>query len=220
MAMEISSAYTGYAAAQGSMGVRRTEETESKDKIAQEEERNVAPDKKSFNSTKELADYLYQEYNTVKKGMVKISGSYLRACLTDEDKRQELFDNLKNADDMDKNGEENIKGYQGMKITIDEKGRMETETYGGSIAFNEGKRARQLAAAKNASQVQMVMTLLNKDLSDCQYGVRNGMCDENEVQKVKAMIQQAQKKMSEVNGNQSSEDEKRGVDEFSINMLI
>ena len=66
----------------------------------------------------------------------------------------------------------------------------------------------------------MVMTLLNKDLSDCQYGVRNGMCDENEVQKVKAMIQKSQKKMSEVNGNHSSADEKRGVDEFSINMLI
>lgn len=173
----------------------------------------------AFASTKELMQYLSQTYDTVKMGMVKISGSYLRECLSDENKRQELFDSLESADVMAKDAEENLKGYQGMKITIDKDGKMETETYGGSVTFNEAKRARQLAAAKTPENVRMVLSLLAKDLSDCENGLRNGMCDENEVAKVKTMIAKAQQRMREVSSLKNA-DEKEGIDTFSINLLL
>ena len=79
-----------------------------------------------------------------------------------------------------------------------------TESYGGSVAFNEGKRTRQLAAAKTVENVQTVMSILQTDLSDCQAGLENGMCDENEVNKVKAMIEKAKQRLAEVSGNEDS----------------
>lgn len=89
----------------------------------------------------------------------------------------------------------------------------------GKVGFNAEKRARQLSAASSPDQVRIVMNMLNKDLSDCEMGVSNGMCDENEVAKVKAMLQRAEQRMSEVSGNKESEQEK-GFDEFAISMLI
>lgn len=91
-------------------------------------------------------------------------------------------------------------------------------TSSGSVTFNAAKRARQLAAAKNPAQVRAVLAMLAKDLSDCENGVANGMCDENEVAKVKAMIQKAQQKMSEVMGNDT--DSKEEPDTFSLNLLM
>ena len=172
-----------------------------------------------FDNTKDFLQYLSQNYDTVRRGMVKISGSYLRECLADDSKMQELFDNLKNADAMAKDAEENIKGYQGMKITIDKDGKMETETYGGSVTFNEAKRARQLAAAKMPENVRMVLGLLAKDLSDCENGLKNGMCDEDEVAKVRAMIAKANQRMREVSSLENT-DKKEEVDTFSINLLL
>lgn len=95
----------------------------------------------------------------------------------------------------------------------------DTETYGSKVAVNEGKRMRQIAAAKTVSEVQMVMSLLQKDLSDCEAGLKSGACDENEVKKVKALIAKAQQKMDEVRGSDSGE-ETDGVDAFSMNMLM
>lgn len=175
----------------------------------------------SFSNIGEFMEYLSSKYNTVNRGMVKLSRSYLKECLEDEEKRKQLFENLKAADEMEAHAKENIKGYQGMSIRINSNGEMEVETRSGSVAVNEGKRLRQIAAAKNPEQVQAVLALLNTDLADCQNGVRNGMCDENEVNKVKALIQRAMKRMSEVSAmkNDSGEDTE-GFDAFSINMLL
>ena len=164
-------------------------------------------------------EYLKQNYNTVSKGMVSISGMYLKDCLSDESKLKQLFDNLEAADDMEANAKDTIKGYQGMKIKIDENGDMTTETHGGAVAFNEGKRARQLAAAKTPENVQMVMSILQTDLADCQAGLESGMCDENEVNKVKAMIAKAQQKLGEVS---ASGDKENDADEnaFAMSMLM
>ena len=46
----------------------------------------------------------------------------------------------------------------------------------------------------------MVLSLLKQDLADCENGLANDMCDENEVRKVRAMLQKAQERMSEVSG--------------------
>jgi hypothetical protein len=110
-------------------------------------------------------------------------------------------------------GQENI---DGVKEENDQE--EDSEKRSGRVAFNQGKRARQLASAKNASQVQMVIGLLKKDLSDCENGVANNMCDENEVAKVKAMLQKAMERLSEVAN--VSEEEQKGGDSFLINMLM
>lgn len=172
-----------------------------------------------FKTTRDLMSYLSQNYDAVSKGMVNISGSFLQECLTDEDKRQKLFDMLADADAMVANAEENIEGYQGMNIKIDKDGNMETETYGGKVAVNEGKRLRQIASAKTTAQVQAVIALLNGDLSDCESGRARGMCDENEINKVKALLQKAAQRMSEVSNTENDEKEE-GFDEFTINMLM
>lgn len=93
-----------------------------------------------------------------------------------------------------------------------------TESYGGSVGFNEGKRARQLAAAKTIENVQIVMNILQTDLRDCQVGLENGMCDENEVNKVKAMIEKAKQRLAEVSGNENSSYADENA--FSMSMLM
>lgn len=94
-----------------------------------------------------------------------------------------------------------------------------SEKVGGSVGFNAAKRARQLAAAKTPEQVQSVLSLLNQDLSDCKTGLENGMCDENEVAKVEAMLERAKQRMSEVSRADSGESEE-GADAFAIASLM
>ena len=86
------------------------------------------------------------------------------------------------------------------------------EKSNGKVAFNADKRARQLAAANSKSQVRAVLNLLQIDLEQCEDGVKNQMCDESEVDKVKAMIERAEKRLAEVDDNP---DEK-----FSVDVLI
>lgn len=101
----------------------------------------------------------------------------------------------------------------------DSNGMPEADKPSGKVAFNQEKRARQLASAKTPAQVQIVLSLLKQDLSDCENGLTNGMCDENEVKKVKAMLQKAMERMSEVSGKeQEQEEESQGS--FLINMLM
>lgn len=95
----------------------------------------------------------------------------------------------------------------------------ESERQGGAVAFNAAKRARQLAAASSRAQVQAVLSLLRQDLSDCKYGVENGMCDQAEVDKVKAMLQKAQQRMSELSQDEGQE-EPGGFDAFAIASLM
>lgn len=93
------------------------------------------------------------------------------------------------------------------------------ERQSGKVSFNQEKRARQLASAKTPAQVQVVISLLKQDLSDCENGLANDMCDENEVKKVKAMLQKAMERAGEVSGReQEQEEESQGS--FLINMLM
>lgn len=94
-----------------------------------------------------------------------------------------------------------------------------SEKVNGSVTFNAAKRARQLAAAKSTEQVQAVLSLLNVDLSDCKSGVENGMCDENEVAKVEAMLARAKQRLSEVSRTAGKEQEE-GFDAFAIASLL
>lgn len=94
-----------------------------------------------------------------------------------------------------------------------------SEQMRGSVTFNAAKRARQLAAARSAGQVQSVLSLLSVDLSDCKNGVKNGMCDENEVAKVEAMLAQAKQRLSEVSRTAGGEKEE-GADAFAIASLM
>ena len=116
-----------------------------------------------------------------------------------------------------------LAGWQNMPDTAStaHKRDIETETHGSQVSFNEGKRARQLAAAKTVESVQVVMGLLQKDLADCQAGLLSGACDENEVAKVKAMIAKAQQKMAELQGEGSDREMEKQEDTlFSLNLLM
>lgn len=93
-----------------------------------------------------------------------------------------------------------------------------TEERSGKVAVNAGKRARQIASAKTPAQVQIVISLLKQDVADCENGVSNGMCDENEVKKAKALLQKAEKRLSEVSGKE--QEETGGDNGFFINMLM
>lgn len=173
-------------------------------------------------NVREYFRYLREKYTSLQKGIVRISKSFLRECVNDQEKQSKLEEMLGVADNMVENAEENIKGYQGMQIKIDRDGNMETETYSGSVTFNAEKRARQLAAAKTPAQVKAVLALLASDLSDCEAGLAQGMCDENEVQKVKAMIQEAEQKLSQVSAKSPATETKEEElpDSFSLNLLM
>ena len=84
------------------------------------------------------------------------------------------------------------------------------EKVNGKVAFNAEKRARQLAAANSKSQVRSLINLLQIDLKQCEEGVKNLMCDEEEVKKVEKMLENAEKRLNEVD-----EEEK-----FSVDVLI
>lgn len=91
---------------------------------------------------------------------------------------------------------------------------------GGIVAFNAAKRARQLAAASTSDQVQIVMDLLDQDLSDCKEGLSKGMCDEDEVAAVEAMIRRAKQRMSQVSGEENQENDSNSDLAFAIASLM
>ena len=90
--------------------------------------------------------------------------------------------------------------------------KADDEKVNGKVAFNAEKRARQLAAANSKSQVRAVLNLLQIDLEQCEDGVKNQMCDESEVEKVKAMIERAEKRLNEVDDNPAKN--------FSVDILM
>ncbi|MBR1419981.1 MAG: hypothetical protein IJ575_02815 [Selenomonadaceae bacterium] len=87
-----------------------------------------------------------------------------------------------------------------------------------TVGFNEGKRSRQLAAAKNLSDMNSLMQLLLEDLDEIQDGLEHGYCDENELKKVKKMIERAKKKLAEVQNQPNQSAEKNS--DFSISVLF
>ncbi|MDE7234739.1 MAG: hypothetical protein K2N29_06735 [Ruminiclostridium sp.] len=181
--------------------VGKPEQTTETEKTAEE---NSLPQKK-FGSKDELMSYLKDNYKIVASGSAQISGSYLNQCLNDDEKLQKLFDNLSAADEALERAPDEIKGFQGMNVTIDENGDMETSSSGGWVGVNVGKRMRQIAAAKTPAQIQMVMSMLDTDLSQVKDGKAQGMSDDEEIAKVEALIQQAQQRSSEI-GAQSEEE--------------
>ncbi len=102
---------------------------------------------------------------------------------------------------------------------IREKDEIETEESKSSVTFPEGKRAAQISSAQTVADIKMVFTLLEKDLDDCESGLKQGMCDEAEVKKVKAMIKRAQKRQQEImqmSRYQSEEEQNR----LTINIMM
>lgn len=95
-----------------------------------------------------------------------------------------------------------------------------SEEQGGKVAVNVGKRMRQIAAAKSRGQLQQVLALLQKDLSDCKAGLEKGWCDESEIAKVEALISKAEARMSEVPQKSGQEKEQGGLDEFAMASLM
>lgn len=149
----------------------------------------------SFDTVDDLSKYLYENFNIVKQGMAEISSKYLRDCLTDPGKRQYLFENLKAADEAleEKQGEV---GFQSMKIKIDDDGEVTMESTGKSVAVNEQKRRRQIAAAATRGDMQAIIALLEQDLKEVEAGLEENACDEREVEKVKALLSEAKQKMA------------------------
>ena len=162
-------------------------------------------------SVNEFMKSLREKFSSVKSGVTTISNKYLRECLDDEEKQKELFDKLQTADDTLENTKKNLPGLQSINIKIDDEGNITIESSGGSVKFNESKRARQLAAAQSQDDVQALLNLLQEDLEECEEGFKKNMCDETEVEKVKKMIERAKKRMNEVersNGTQNDLQEK------------
>lgn len=91
---------------------------------------------------------------------------------------------------------------------------------GGKVAVNEGKRARQIAAAKTQDQVRQVLALLKKDLSDCKAGLEKGWCDESEIAKVEALMNKAEARLSQVPQKADEENSQGGLDEFAMASLM
>lgn len=161
-------------------------------------EKQAVEDTKSnltFDTVDDLSKYLYENFNIVKQGMAEISSKYLRDCLTDSDKRQSLFENLKAAEEAleEKQGEV---GFQSMKIKIDDDGEVTTESTSKTVGVNEQKRRRQIAAAATRGDMQAIIALLEQDLQEVEAGLEENACDEREVEKVKALLSEAKQKMS------------------------
>ena len=149
----------------------------------------------SFDTVDDLSKYLYENYNIVKQGMAEISSKYLRDCLTDPDKRQSLFENLKTADKALEEKQGQV-GFQSMKIKIDDDGEVTMKSTSKSVGVNEQKRRRQIAAAATRGDMQAIIALLEQDLQEVEAGLEENACDEREVEKVKALLSEAKQKMS------------------------
>ncbi len=171
----------------------------------------------SFKSVNELTDDLRGAYGIVRNGQAAISARHLRACLTDEEKRRTLFENLAAADAAAKNAAQSRKGLQSFRVRIDEDGEMTMESSRRTVGFNAAKRARQIAAAKCADDIKTVLGLLSEDLAQCEDGLRDGACDEAEVEKVKAMIREAERRMAELSGAEASPGDEAA---FAVSLLI
>lgn len=165
--------------------------------------------KKTFENTNELVKHLQKNYSVVKNGAVSISKKYLQDCLKDEENQKKLFEKLDAADEIYKNAEKN----ENVRVKIDSEGNLTVESSKTTVTFNEAKRARQLSAAKTVEDVQSLLNLLQIDLQQCEDGLKKNFCDEEEVKKVKAMIERAEKKFNEVKKNPPQKN-------FSLDILI
>lgn len=115
---------------------------------------------------------------------------------------------------------ENAEKQDGRSVSEKQDDPEVSEEQGGKVAVNVGKRMRQIAAAKSRGQLQQVLLLLQKDLSDCKAGLEKGWCDESEIAKVEALISKAEARMSQVPQESGQEKEQGGLDEFAMASLM
>lgn len=173
-------------------------------------------EKKSFRNTNELYVHLREKYNIVNAGMAKISGKFLQKCLTDEESRHKLFDNLRVADETYSSRKDEV-GFQGMNISIDEDGEMSMTSSKRTVSINEEKRRRQIAAAATQNDMQAVLAILQQDLQELEEGFRQNACDAAEVEKAKKLIEQAKQQLGQLPDRAPTPEEANAM---TVNMLI
>ena len=171
---------------------------------------------KAFGSTKEFYGYLQEKFTVAREGIASISSKYLRACLTDEEKRLKLFENLRAADEMLESRKGEV-GFQGMRVSIDEDGEMTVESSKSTVTINEGKSMRQIADAATKGDMQAVLARLQQDLQEVEDGLKQNMCDEAEVEKAKKLIEQAKQRMAKLPDRAPTPEEQNAM---AVNMLI
>lgn len=123
------------------------------------------------------------------------------------------------AEEAEKSGEADKDGVDDSKEK--DKSKETDEKRSGAVAVNVGKRNRQISAAKSLSQIQMVLSLVQKDINDCKNGKQQGMCDDDEIAKAEALMKQAQEKLSELRGQSAEEQEENEKDmSFYTTLLL
>ena len=83
----------------------------------------------------------------------------------------------------------------------------ESETVSRSIGVNVGKTARKIAAAKTTSQLRAVIAEIKNDMQEVKEGIKNGWCDESEMEKVNSLMVQAQNRMGQVEDREATPEE-------------
>lgn len=127
--------------------------------------------------------------------------------------KENLAEETEKSGEADKDGADDSKGKDKPEET--------DEKRSGAVAVNVGKRNRQISAAKSLSQIQMVLSLVQKDIADCKNGKQQGMCDDDEIAKAEALMKQAQEKLSEIRGQSSEEQEENEKDlSFYTTLLL
>ena len=147
-----------------------------------------------FKDTNELTNYLRDNFQVFSGGMTRISGKFLRKCLTDNDSRAKLFDTLRAADESYASRKDEV-GFQGMRVIIDDEGEVTMESSKRTVSINEDKRRRQIAAAATRGDMQAVLAILEQDLQELEDGYKQNACDAAEVEKAKKLIEQAKEQM-------------------------
>lgn len=191
----------------------------AKVEISQEAKAKLFEEKSTanaFTDANELSKYLFQNFDIVKQGMSKISAKFLRDCVDDEEKRQNLFDNLAAADASLKARQDEV-GFQDMRIIIDENGEVTSESTKSTVCFNGEKIKRQMEAAATKGDMQAVLKLIEADIETLTDGLKNNMCDAAEVQKAKDMMTEAKSRMAKLPDRPSTPEEQAIM---TLNMLI
>ena len=83
----------------------------------------------------------------------------------------------------------------------------ESETISGKVGVNVGKTARKIAAAKTTSQLRAVIAEIKGDMQEVKAGIEKGWCDESEMEKVNALMAQAQNRMGQVEDREATPEE-------------
>lgn len=83
----------------------------------------------------------------------------------------------------------------------------ESEKVSRSIGVNVAKTARKIAAAKTTSQLRAVITEIKNDMQEVKEGIKNGWCDESEMEKVNSLMAQAQNRMGQVEDREATPEE-------------